>query len=107
MRPEPTPRATSTVPSRFGSPAPDENFPLLGEDTIVEQQPFFAILDEATAALDVRAEVICYTALQKRGIGVLSVSLRPSLLPILTDRLLLYKIVKIKIYRSLCKTTTC
>ncbi len=47
----------------------------------VEPQGFFAILDEATAALDVRAEVCCYSALQKRGIGFLSVSNRPSLLP--------------------------
>ena len=79
----------SLGPGALNFPTCNETEPLLSDTSSVAPPPappeegfsFFAILDEATAALDVRAEVCCYSALQKRGIGFLSVSNRPSLLP--------------------------
>lgn len=67
-----------------------------------EDHTFFAVLDEASAALDVRAEVCCYSALQKRGIGFLSVSNRPSLLPFHAKVLIL---IFLKIQFSAFKTS--
>ena len=50
--------------------------------------PFFAVLDEATAAMDSFSEQCCYEAARNSGIGMISVSHRPALAKY-HDRLLL------------------
>lgn len=42
--------------------------------------PFFAVLDESTAAMDVEVECLVYKALRDRGIGILSVAHRPTVI---------------------------
>lgn len=41
---------------------------------------FFAVLDESTASMDVEAELLVYKACQERGVGVLSVAHRPTVI---------------------------
>lgn len=49
--------------------------------TQVKNKPtFYAILDEATAAMDCDSEVIMYRAVRDRGIGFLSVAHRPTVI---------------------------
>jgi len=48
--------------------------------TEVRCNPFFAVLDEATASMEVAAETVVYTALKERRIGFLSVAHRPTTL---------------------------
>jgi putative ATP-binding cassette transporter len=54
-------------------------------------QGFFAVLDEATAALDMDSEMAVYDAIKRAKIGYLSVAHRPTVIPYHTKVLLFEK----------------